>query len=305
MSVDLQAAVIAFITALEGASGIPIAILDRIDNTEMFWARSAAILCQKTGDDFCEEDVRFMTSNTEPMGQSHIIEYTVGNGQPKRVCALIPPITNIDPASVAEAYGQPFPGVSQAPKSIEAYAWLMLYHAAHCLDAELSAAEEARAAALATLGLTVLEGEPRFAAGVHRSPARMMAVMTGMAPAYWAAGTGERILLDLWKDETADILRSQFGCYVIVQQSTSIDIEKVVRARNLGIGQSCANSHPGTGYVNQQVTVSDSNLWLWMYGGQGFRGVGAPPKPYTAAKPFADMKAAASYVLTVSNQLAN
>lgn len=308
MPVNLPSAALAFITALESVSGVPIAILDRIDDTQMFWVRSAAILCQKTGENFCDEDMRFMTSNTEPLGQSHIIEYkSQKDGKLRRVCAIIPPITNIDPALVAEAYGNPHPGLLQVPSSLEAYSWLMLYHASHCLDTELVPAEENRAAALATLGLAVLEGEPRFTAGIHRSPARMMAVMTGLAPAYWAAGTGERILLDLWKDEAADILRSQFGCYVVVSQSTSIDIEKVTRDRTLELSPtSCATPGTGGGYAQQQVRVTDSNLWLWMYGDpMGFAGLGAPPKPYEMAKPFPDMKTAASYVLQTANSLAD
>lgn len=304
MAVDLPSAVFAFIAALESVSGVQIAVLDRIEKTELFWARSAAILCQKTGENFCSEDVRFMTANTEPLGQSHIIEYKVGqSGQPRRVCAVIPPIPNIDPASVAEAYGQPHPGLMQVPTSTEAAAWLMLYHVSHCLDTELSDAEESRAGALATLALTLLEGEPRFTAGVHRSPARMMAVMTGRASAYWAAGTGERILLDMWKNETATVLRDQYNCYAIVSQNASIDIESIRRDPRLPIENTCASGQDG--YVSTQVNVTDSNLWLWMYGQDGYGGIGAPPITYTPMKGFTSMEEGARYVLTTANQLAN
>src|SRR5690606_6444863 len=159
------------------------------DDTRMFWVRSAAILCQKTGENFCDADVRFMRSNTEPMGQSHIIEYrSARDGKTKRVCAIIPPIPNIDSSAVAEAYGNPSP-LHQTPNSAEGYSWLMLYHASHCLDGEFNAAEENRATALATLGLAVLEGAPGFTAPAERSPARTMALMTGLSTAYWAAGT--------------------------------------------------------------------------------------------------------------------
>lgn len=301
MAVDLPIAVLAFIAALENVSGVPIAVLDRIDNTEQFWVRSAAILCQKTNDPFCDTDVRFMTSNTEPMGQSHIIEYKAGNGELKRVCAIIPPIPNIDPAFVAEAYGKPHPGVSQVPASVEAASWLMLYHASHCLDSALSDAEEDRAVALASLSLTLLEGHPRFTAGVHRAPARMMAVMTGREAAYWAAGTGERILLDLWKDEAAEKLRSQAGCYVVVSKSSSIDIENIVLSRRIDQSDTCT---PGDEAATPQATLSDANLWLWMYGQGGAPALGAPPMPYSPMKTFASMETAASYVLSTANFLA-
>lgn len=303
MAINLPAAVLAFIAGLEHVSGVPIAVLDRIENTEQFWARSAAILCQKTGDDFCDDDMRFMTANTEPMGQSQIIEYRVGKGAVKRVCAIIPPIPNIDPSFVAEAYGRPHPGLNDVPTSVEAASWLMLYHASHCLDQALSGDEESRATALASLGLTLLEGDTMFTRGIHRSPGRMMAVMTAQPAAYWAAGTGERILLDLWKNEAADKLASRYGCYSIVEQNKSIDIESIRRAGYLGPEQTCQAAVGGG--RGSQVTVSDSNLWLWMYGQSGNGGgIGAPPAPYTPMKTFKSMDAGASYVLATANALA-
>lgn len=310
MAITLSAAVLAFIASLEHVSGVPIAVLDRIDNTEQFWARSAAILCQKTGDSFCDDDMRFMTANTEPLGQSQIIEYRVGNGPLKRVCAIIPPIPNIDPASVAEAYGQPHPGLNDVPRSADAAAWLMLYHASHCLDQAMAANEESRAVALASLGVTLIEGDTMFTRGIHRSPGRMMAVMTAHPSAYWAAGTGERILLDLWKDEAASVLNRQYGCYAIVEVNKSIDIESIRRASYLGPEQTCQSQETGRGTggngAGAQVTISDANLWLWMFG-QGGRGggIGAPPVSYEPMKTFASMDAGVSYVLATANALAS
>jgi len=314
MAVNLTAAVIAFIAALETVSGVPIAILERKDKTEEFWARSAAILCEKTKEPFCEEHMRFMTSNTEPMGQSQIIEYDFDGKGLKRVCAIIPPIPHIDPSSIAESYGNPHPGLEQSPASEHAAAWLMLYHASHCLDSELSDFEERRAAALATLGLSILGGDATFVPGINRSPARMLAVMTGMDAAYWAAGTGERILMDLWKEEAAYQLNRQFNCYAVVQPNSSIDIERIKRDRRGEDIRSCSvdEGGGGPGAARGSVSVTDANLWIWMFGartsGQDgsyyFPGLGVPPLPYEPAKSFGSMEAAAEYVVRTSNELA-
>ena len=65
---SIVAAAMQLVAGLEGASGMPIAFLDRIEDPALFWARSAAILCDKTGDTFCDDQVQFMTANTEPLG---------------------------------------------------------------------------------------------------------------------------------------------------------------------------------------------------------------------------------------------
>lgn len=297
---SIKAAVVAFVTALEGISGVPIATLDRVDNTQEFWARSAAILCQKTGDNFCDDDLRFMTQNTEPSGFSQIIEYKVGaTGKTKRVCALLPPIDNIDPNYVGEAFTGSFVRERDYPTETSMAAWLYLYHAAHCLDSAMNGNEENRAVAFATLGLTILQGDPLFAPPGQTGQSRRIATMIKNNSAWWAAGTGERILFDQFKAETADTLRKKHGCNAQVQASTTIDTTKIARASRLSDGQDCSIAASG-GYQNSGL-VSDANLWIWMYG-QG--GVGAPPVAYAPAKMFSDMKAAVTYTLNTANSLA-
>jgi hypothetical protein len=298
---SIKAAVISFVAALESVSGVPIATLDRVDNTQEFWARSAAILCAKTGDNFCDDDMRFMTQNTEPSGFSQIIEYKVGStGQTKRVCALLPPVDTIDPSYVGEAFTGSFVREDEYPSETSMAAWLYLYHAAHCLDSAMNDNEENRAVAFATLGLTILQGDPLFTAPDRTGQSRRIATMIKNDSAWWAAGTGERILLDEFKAETASILRSSYNCNAQVLSATTIDTTRIARASTLDPAQNCAPS-AGAG-VQSPGVVSDANLWIWMY---GTGGLGAPPVDYTAAKMFSSMNAAATYIMATANKLAN
>jgi hypothetical protein len=297
---SIKAAVIAFIAALESTTGMPIAILERTDNTQEFWARSAAILCTKTGETWCDTDVRFMTQNTELSGFSQIIEYkSASTGQTKKVCAILPPIDNIDPTYVAEAFTGSFVMEAELPTETSTAAWLYLYHAAHCLDQVFNDREENRAAAFATLGLTILQGDPAFARSDRSGQSRMIATMIKNNSAWWGAGTGERLLSEEFKDDVASVLRNQYRCNARVQTATSIDTTRIPRDSQLDAGEDCADT--GTG-AQANGLVTDSNLWIWMYGNGG---LGAPPVSYTPAKMFSTMNAAATYVWSTANQLAN
>lgn len=290
------------IVGLEGTTGAQIAILDRIEDTQQFWVNTAGILCAKTGDNFCEEDVRFMTANTEPAGMSRIIEYT-SNGQTKRVCAVLPPVETIDPTYVSEAFGQGIPALGQTPGTQETAAWLSLYHAAHCLDSELSEIEDERAATFATLGLAILQGHPGFTPGIHRADWRKLAVMSGYDSSYWASGIIERVFLDMWKSEAADEIRVTFNCDVTIIGNSSIDIESIPRDTIIPDDERCVGPiDPNTGQATSggDGVVSDSNLWIWMY---GTGGIGAPPEPYNYTKLFANMQLAARYALDTANHL--
>jgi hypothetical protein len=291
---------ISFVSEIEKSSGMLIAVLERKDTSEEFWARSAAILCDKTGDNWCSNDVLFMTSNTEPSGQSQIIQYRPeGTSTTKIVCALIPPMADIDPSFVGEAYGTMYQTAEQYPGRDEMAAWLVLYHAAHCLDNTATVNAEARATAFATLGLGLMQGGHGFVPGLHRVAARRIGVMTNIDAAYWAAGTAERILLDYWKKQVADILGKSYGCSVTVVANSSIDIERIARDSELPQGADC--SVPESGAGTPRTTLTDANLWIWMYG-QG--GLGAPPVPYSQFAPLGGpSKAAATYILQTANGL--
>lgn len=303
---DLATMVMALITTMESVSGVPIARLERIDDTQQFWVRTAAILCTKTGDPFCDTDVRFMTSNTELSGMSRVIEYQVRGKPPtKKVCAILPPIDEIDPSYVGDAFGTPFMPPHLYPSNEVTKQWLMLYHAAHCFDTQFNQQEEERAKAFATLGIAMLQGSPKFVPGIHRSEWRTMAIISGSTPAYWAAGTGERILLDLWKNQTANTLQKNFNCDARVVASQSIDTENVRREKRLDDDQDCSAPSPNGGGTlggRGNGIVSDNNLWIWMYGKGG---LGAPPVSYQPMAAWSgDYKAAYKYIWSTASQLA-
>ncbi len=305
---DLATMVLALITTMESMSGVPIAQLERIDDTQQFWVRTAAILCTKTGDPFCDTDVRFMTSNTELSGMSRLIDYKVGGtGPTKKVCAILPPIPQIDPSYIGDAFGSPYLPPDQYPSNLVTAQWLMLYHAAHCMDTQFNQQEEDRAKAFATLGIAMLQGSPGFTPGIHRSEWRTMAVLSGSTPAYWAAGTGERILLDLWKNQTASILQTRYNCDARIAVNTSIDIEGISRETRLATGQDCSATRSYGSSTSSQAgrgtgIVSDSNLWMWMYGNGG---LGAPPVTYTPMAAWGgDYRAGYAYIWTTASQLA-
>lgn len=297
---------LSFIPYIEKASGLKIAILDRIEDTQLFWARTAAILCEKTNDPWCSSNVQFMTANTEPSGFSQIIQYSISKGETKQVCALLPPVETIDPSYVGEAFGTVFTDVRNYPNYDEMGAWLVLYHAAHCLDNTATPDPEARAAAFATLGLSLMQGSPVFTPGQNRDAATRIAVMTKLDAAYWAAGTGERILLDYWKNIVAYRLRTEFGCNVSIVQSTSINVEAIRRDERLPQGGDCSSSASGSGNGmgsggGANTTLTDANLWIWMYGNGG---LGAPPAAYSAFGPLGTFQTAADYILSTANSLA-
>mgnify|MGYP001240463801 CR=1 FL=1 len=298
---ELTDKAVAFVSYMEQATGMKIAMLDRIEDTQQFWARTAAILCDKTGDNWCANDVLFMTSNTEPSGQSQILQYVPeGTSTTKVVCAVIPPMPDIDPSFVGEAFGTMYQTATQYPGRDEMAAWLVLYHAAHCLDTTATVNAEARAAAFATLGLGLMQGGHGFVPGLHRVAARRIAVMTNIDAAYWAAGTAERILMDHWKSQVAYILRTSYGCNVSVTPNASIDIEKIRRDSRLEPGLDCS-SPSETASGGGRTVLTDANLWIWMYG-EG--GLGAPPAPYSQFAPLGGAnQTAARYILDTANSL--
>lgn len=300
---DLASAVLALITTMESVSGMPIAILERHDKTEVFWARTAAILCDKTGDTWCDTDVRFMTDNTELSGGSRIIEYkNEEGGEIKRVCAITPPIRELHPSYLGDAFGAPFQAPGGYPGGTVTADWLMLYHAAHCLDTTFQPIEEKRAKAFATLGIALLDGNPTFTTGQQQSAWRQLGILSGDAAGYWAAGVGERVLMDLWKNQAATILSTNYGCNAKIVANSSIDIEKIKREKQLAAGEDCSSTG-GDGSSASTATgiVSDSNLWIWMYSNGG---LGAPPITYQPMQTWGgDMRSGYTYIWQTANSL--
>ena len=250
---------IGVVSALERATGMPIAILERTgDDPGAFWYSAMQTLCSKTGDNWCEGDVQVLSDTTNLLGWARVLTYTPqGSSTTKRVCAILPPQPGVSAGYVATglAGGGVF-SYRDLPSQEEAEAYLYLIHAAACMSSGQNAgAEQQRSDAFATLTLTLMEGDQSFLSGSDVSAGRKFAAFRNAGANGWAAGVGERILIDYWKGQVADNLRNARGCNVTVVASQSIDTQSIQRDPSLSPLASCGSNSTGT--------VSDSNLWLW------------------------------------------
>src|SRR3546814_13908787 len=87
-----------------------------------------------------------------------------------------------------------------------------------------------------------MEGDPIFAAGVDITAARFFSEMRNEPSMRWAANTGERILLDLWKGEAAAVLRNYHACSATVAPSAGLNVPTIVRDQSLPMQRCSAMS---------------------------------------------------------------
>lgn len=279
------------IAGIEGIGNVPIAILERTgDDTEAFWMRSAEILCAKTGDNFCNTDMMVMRDNTNPLGFMRMITYVGPKGEQKRVCAVLPPSEDVSPALTATGVsaGNTY-SWEDLPTSQAAWVWLMLQNAAHCLDGNGGVSDDKRADAFATLGTTLIFGDPGFAAPGGKSPSRVFGYYRNSEANRWAANLGERILLDTWKAEAVAVAQARTGCTLTADASSRLDVDQIPRDAQIAAADVCVPAGQGGPRPGR---VTDSNLWAWMYQSP----VGAPPQPWAPLKTFQSLHAAATYV---------
>lgn len=300
----LIAAAMNVAAALETAHGVPVAVVSVSDgHPETFWTRASEILCRKTSRSICSpESLQHMTYSTNPLGQSRVLTYVDGSGQQKKVCLVIPPRRDVSSGFAARGLTRNKSlGIEELPDNSETEAWLLMNHAARCADKDGSQFEEKRADAFATLALTLLQGDPAFVGGTYASPSRTFSWMRNENSSAWASSLGERILLDLWKNETAAKARKTLGCNVRNVKSGELNTQAIKRESSLAPGDSCA---AGEG------VVTDGNLALWMNGtnasatGPKFSGFGAPPEPWQPLKMFDNTNKAVAYMWQSADSIA-
>jgi len=308
----LPSQAVAVITALERVTKMPIAVLERTgDDPGQFWYRAAAILCKKTGDNWCEEDLQILTDTTNPMGWARVLTYIPRDASgnqgkvAKKVCVILPPRPGISEgyAAAGLAGGGAYTH-DELTSSAETEAFLYLMHAGNCQNVNGDAKEEKRADAFAALTLTLLEGDPAFLSGADVTPARKFSTYRNRESTSWAVSVGERILIDLWKREAAEVLKTAYSCDARVVPSQNINTQGIQRDQALPAGQDCTNTMgPPRG------DVTDGNLWLWTGGRGGFYGAPAakvplPPKPYQPFKGFATLDEAVKYAWQTAGSIA-
>lgn len=295
------------VSALEAQTGMPIAILERTgDDPGVFWYRAMHALCAKTGDNWCEQELRFLDDTTNPLGWARVIEYRNDKGEARKVCAMLPPRQGISPGFVATGLsGGGVYNVDQLPTSAEAEAFLWMLHAANCQNSLGDRREEKRADAFAAMSLALIQGATGFVSGVSVTPARYFSLYRNGQSTRWAVNVAERLLLDVWKAEAAGILSVGGACDARVVGSTNLATDQISRDQTLPPGRDCVPAMGGQAAGD----VSDGNLWLWM-GGAGaavfaqWPTVPAPPQLYSPFKPFPSLAAGVSYVWQSSEQLA-
>ncbi|WP_310622279.1 hypothetical protein [Flexibacterium corallicola] len=261
MSFEVILLALQLITGMEQTKNIDIVVTTRTHDTLDFWQQASNGLCSKTNE-FCNiADVQFLKGHSEPMGVAWTMDYTSG----KRACVIAPPSDQINGEYVANQMGN-----SSLPMNLRAplhdvQAWLLLYHAAHCLDEGVSEPEKAFASTFATLAHGLISGEATFTiGGKYRSEWRKMAYASGYESAQTAADYIERMYLDRWKGEVhRELSRS---CRTSVIHSKNMKLETMKRDDRLPEGSDCVADAggPGRPATVAKGMIKDSNLWLWL-----------------------------------------
>lgn len=298
---------IAAIPALEKAGKMDIVILERTgDDPGQFWYRAMQKLCQKTGENWCDQDLtQVLTDTTNSLGWTRVLTYKTAAGGQKKVCTILPPNQGISAGYVASglAGGQVFDW-RDLPTSAHAEAFLYLMHAGSCLsEGSNPAYDEKRADAFAALSMTLIEGNTAFVAAREVTPARKFSFFRNRESTRWAVSLGERVLLDLWKKEAADGLRQGASCQATVVPSTNIDTESLQRQTSLPTDSDCTNRAGAP-----KGSVSDENLWLWTGGavlGASWPTVPLPPQTYTPFKSFGSFDEGVAYAWTTAGSIAS
>jgi hypothetical protein len=293
----LAGAALNVVLALESVSGVPIAMVSGAGaDPAANWKAIEEAVCAKADGALCGADVTFMTRTTNPLGFSTSLFYDK-DGARARVCVVVLPAEDLSPSVAATGIsGGGIFVAKNLPSQAEMKAWLVAYNAARCLDEKHDAAEEKRAEAFATMTLGLIEGDPAFVSGAKSGP-RTFSFMRDHDLNRWAANVSERILLELWKKETAEALKAS-GCPAQAVASASFDTDQIARASALAPESQCG----GAGVAQ----VTDENLHLWMFGGAaGVRPVGAPPTPWTPMKPFESYADGVAYAWKTAGKLAS
>jgi len=297
MASTLITAALKLIIGLEQVSGMPIAVLERTgDDPASFWARTAQILCDKTEENWCEEDVQFMTANTNPLGFSRVITYVGKGGVEKKVCAILPALETVSSSFAATGIsGGAVFTAEQLPESDYMQAWILLNNAARCLDQSGGAEDQQRADAFPSIGLMIMSGDTAFASPYTIGPSRYFQRYRNANVNRWATNVGERVLFDHFKTEAASEISQISGCSGQAIGSTRMDTDRIPRDSQLQQSDYCHQGQTGS-----PARVTDSNLHLWM------SYVGAPPNAYEAFEIFnGSQREAASYIWSAAGQISS
>lgn len=292
-------------------NGIPIAILTRSDNDLSEFYRLATLnLCDVTKDGWCETDLySVLTDTTNILGWARILTYTSNTGASKKVCAILPPSSDVSPGTIASSLsgtGQIFDWRDLAT-SDEARSWLMLRYGGICEGTGGGTEFDTKKAdSFASVALTLLEGSGLFVSASDITPSRKFSFYDGYTSTAWATNVGERVLLELWKAQVGSLI-SATGCIPSVVTSNDMNTTSIVRDTVIPSGKNCASSLDGSSVVGE---VTDANLWLWTSLGQNVNVpvtwpvFSMPPIPYVPFMSFSSFSDGVSYCWNVADVVA-
>lgn len=293
----MAGATLSLISALQGIAGYPIVVLDRAgDDPSVFWHNAATKLCARTGENWCDQDLVSITDTTNPLGWSRLVRYQGRtSGQQKTVCMILPPADDVSPYMVANGLsGGAYTDIYNLPTNPDAWVWLMLLWAGDCIaDNDLAKADR-RAQAFATLGLGMIDADPiSTKAGID--PVRWWQLFKYHDVNRWAANLTERYSWDVWKNQIQAASVTQIGCTMNVVPNTDNATDVLVRDQAMAPADGCI----GYGGSTQTATVTDQNLWLWLYGTP--LGLSIDWQPYQG---FADWNASVKWTWSTADTLA-
>jgi len=286
---------------MEAVTGRIIVVLERSDHDlSAFYYKAMTAMCEKTGDNWCEDQVmRLLSDTTNPLGWARVIRYTNDEGVDKTICALLPPKPNVNVAYAATGLtGGIVVGMDNLPDLDEMEAYLWLLHTAGCQSDSGSPIERRRANVFAVMALALVQGDTQFVGAYAPTPARLFVPFRDPTHTRWGVNVAERLLLEHWKAQTADAL-TQIGCNASMVASTDLNTDYIQRAPSLGT-MDCAQE--GAGY--RSATVTDANLWLWSAQQGQNASVALPPQPYQPFAMFPTRKDGVTYMWQTSLQLA-
>lgn len=331
----LYAIALNVVIALEQLTGMTMVILERGGSIVQFRDNAAAAICERTGDDFCGEDLEFISATSAGEGWSLIMSYKDDNDETKTICLLLPPSPQLSSTYLTHAMAQEGKVLvaDELPTDNQGHAFLMMHWAARCLDRNGSLQEEQRADAFSTMALALIEGDPLFTRYSEETPARKFAQVRNANAINTAVDHAERWMMDIWKDEAARALRST-ECQAQVVPSNNKRVSQIPRDGSASAcfreeqrGQASWDMNYVTNPIapitetiivpNGRAPVTDGNLHLWMYGEprneiarkerNGHPSnpiVGAPPEEWSPFKGFQNTREAVRFIWTSASSIA-
>lgn len=331
----IMGAVMQILVAFESLTGMPIIVAERNAQSDELAFREDTLskVCPKAnGFNFCDTHMTNLPSQELHTGWSVVMQSENEQGEMGSVCVILPPERNLNIYSsvyaVSSFYGYSAPNftdrVESLPTQAEAEATLMLIHIANCMgnnsiDEQLLTE---RSIAFTALSMTLIQGDPVFTRYPTQTPARKYAYLIDSNITHQAVNIGERILFEMWKQEAAAELQQKECPRAAAVPSGELNTRSITRTMDF-LPACYTDNESDSGSVTRRynnVSVTDSNLHLWMYGvpqevlnryrgDDGYSGptgptTGAPPSNWTPMKNFSgDYNRAVRYIWNTANEL--